>query len=75
MDTESSLAALWLFVGIAVPLVLIYIAVLMVGYEIKNTVDLLITSTALLGSLAWLTYSTWQIRVVSIGADIDLSES
>ncbi|MDG5775289.1 hypothetical protein VB773_10390 [Haloarculaceae archaeon H-GB2-1] len=74
MDAESTLAILWLCVGVAGPLVMIYGAVLVVGWEVSPGFEFYVTAGVVLASFAWVVYCTWQIQLVSGPTKADIQE-
>jgi len=70
VDPENVMATLWMALGVAVPVVLLYGAVLLnIGSE--TLLDNVLAIGIVAVSMLWMTYCTWQIRQVSVSRTSD----
>ncbi|PSP84308.1 hypothetical protein BRC83_05385 [Halobacteriales archaeon QS_1_68_17] len=76
MDAEANLATMWMLVAVGVPAAVIYGTVMVIGWEIETLLESVVTGAVVIGSLVWMTYCTWRIRLVSVSRvpDLDLPD-
>jgi len=69
MDPEATIATLWMLLGVGGPVALIYGTVLLIGLEVESTLELVVSMSVIVVSMAWMVYCTWRIRLVSMSND------
>jgi hypothetical protein len=75
MDPEATIATLWMLLGVGGPVALIYGTVLLIGLEVQSTLELVVSMSVIVASMAWMVYCTWRIRLVSVSNDPGLEEA
>jgi hypothetical protein len=75
MDPESTIATLWMLVGVGGPVAMIYGTVLLIGLEVTSTLEFVVAMSVIVASMAWMVYCTWRIRLVSTGEEAGLREA
>lgn len=66
MDTEETLATLWLFVAVGGAVAILFATVRFVGWEIDSLLEGAVTMIAIVVAFVWMTYCTWRISAVDV---------